>query len=273
MTLRPCAAYAPPRSSLHIIAESIYSYISRVIDHRLDTDHRWYIKDVRAHVCDHECLCARACVCARMSPSVNRYERVPGISIYTAPIDGYARACGCIGSMHTWMAWRVLTMRPLTSCVRVSMSARISRLRTGHSSYTHTHTHTRVCSRARADGMAVHCMRASATLSLSKAIDGIHTYMVFLFMIDTYISTSTRLEECINDACVLHKRAHVCVRLCARARVRDCLGARASAPTVRALFTSAWTACGSTRRRSPRRMRSTRTSARGTPRQSPRCGR
>ena len=114
-------------------------------------------------------------------------------------------------------------------------------------------------------------LRVSATLSLSKAIDVTHTYMVFLFMIDTYISTSTRLEECINDACVLHKRAHVSVRLCARASVRDCLGARASAPTVRALFTSAWTACGSTRRRSTIPMRSTRTSARGTPRQSSRC--
>ena len=33
-------------------------------------------------------------------------------------------------------------------------------------------------------------------------------------------------------------------------------------------FPSAWTACGSARRRSPRRMRSTRTSARGTPRES-----
>jgi hypothetical protein len=58
----------------------------------------------------------------------------------------------------------------------------------------------------------------------------------------------------------------------ARARVRAC----DSAPThprrhMRAHSRRRWTACGSARRRSPRRHRSTRTSAHGTRRVSPRC--
>ena len=64
---------------------------------------------------------------------------------------------------------------------------------------------------------------------------------------------------------------HVCVRVCARARVR--LGAHASAPKRASAFLSASTAGGSARRRSCRRRRSTRTSARGTPLVSPRCPR
>ena len=67
-----------------------------------------------------------------------------------------------------------------------------------------------------------------------------------------------------------------CVSVCVcaaseRARVRVRLGAHASAPTRASAFPPAWTAGGSARRHSPRRRRSTRTSARGTPRRSPRC--
>jgi hypothetical protein len=59
---------------------------------------------------------------------------------------------------------------------------------------------------------------------------------------------------------------------CGRAlRQRVCLGAHASTPNTCEPFPSASTACGSARRRSspPVRRRSTRTSARGTPRLSP----
>jgi hypothetical protein len=87
----------------------------------------------------------------------------------------------------------------------------------------------------------------------------------------SYIRAASYTDERIADAGPAHThartccvRAHACVRAIGRAHIR--------ADTCERL-PSAWTAGGSTRRRSTVRRRSTRTSARGTPRVSSRCTR
>ncbi len=79
------------------------------------------------------------------------------------------------------------------------------------------------------------------------------------------IHASAYMEERINDACLRTIRARVCVHMCARA----CACAHAYPRRKRASPSHRrWTACGSARRRSTKRRRLTRTSARGTPRLS-----
>jgi hypothetical protein len=91
----------------------------------------------------------------------------------------------------------------------------------------------------------------------------------------TYIDVCIYKEERMTDACVRHRRAHACDRLCWRVCACGFGRARILAEACEP-FPSASTACGSACRRSShasRRRRSTRTSARGTPRVSPRCSR
>jgi hypothetical protein len=67
MPLRPCTAYPQLRSSLfHYVLASVLWIIG------LNTDHRWYMQDLRAHVCGLKCLCV--CARARMSSK--------GLSLY-----------------------------------------------------------------------------------------------------------------------------------------------------------------------------------------------
>jgi hypothetical protein len=55
------ARFSTMNSALHIIAESIDSYVYVIIDRRLDTERGWCMQYFRgAHVCGHECLCLRA---------------------------------------------------------------------------------------------------------------------------------------------------------------------------------------------------------------------
>ena len=94
-------------------------------------------------------------------------------------------------------------------------------------------------------------MRASAALSLFKAIDATHAHMVFTIhntYIHIYIHSSGYITEWIADARLPHRRAHVCscVHVFVRASVCVWLGARVSAPNrASRFFPSAWTACGS----------------------------
>jgi hypothetical protein len=143
------------------------------------------------------------------------------------------------------------------------------------------HRCTDVWSRASGDGTAQHGMCASATLSLSeaKSMEHAHTFGIYRHnkcacLYPFCIHARSYMEDRTTDACAHRRRAHVlrwgeCVRACA-------LGCGFGCPHIRAepceLFPSAWTACGSPRRRSTAR-RSTRTSARGTPHRCRTCTR
>jgi hypothetical protein len=99
----------------------------------------------------------------------------------------------------------------------------------------------RVRSRAGADD-ALTRMCASAARSLRSAIDGTRTGVVYRYT----------MHPCARARVSVRAPTHPCRYMRAPSRRR-------------------WTACGSARRRSTMRRRSTRTSARGTPRLSSRC--
>jgi hypothetical protein len=112
-----------------------------------------------------------------------------------------------------------------------------------------------------------------ATRSLRKAIHRWNTHIHRIRILDACMHPHPCAAGCpdarVTDERPLHTRAHVlrpCGRVCAcaigRARIRADTSERVP---------PAWTAGGSARRRSKTRRRSTRTSARGTPRQSSRC--
>ncbi len=97
--------------------------------------------------------------------------------------------------------------------------------------------------------------------------------MVFIVTMNahSYIDAHSYMEDRITDACAHRRRARVlraCARACGCAFGRARIRAEPCEP-----LPSAWTACGSARRRSTRRRRSTPTSAHGTPRRSPRWSR
>jgi hypothetical protein len=75
------------------------------------------------------------------------------------------------------------------------------------------HRRIHVRSRVRGDDTALRC--------LYQAIHGTHTSIVSIYMInaDIYIHAYIYIEERITDACVRHRRAHVCVGVCARGSV------------------------------------------------------
>jgi hypothetical protein len=136
---------------------------------------------------------------------------------------------------------------------------------------------TRVCScvrvrsRAGAYDSLIRGTCVSATRCLRKAIHRwnthIHSVRIHNACMYLYPCAAGYTDARIADAGPPHTRIYV-VRPCARACVRVRLGIRAD--TCERL-PSAWTAGGSAHRRSTMRMRSTRTSAPGTPRVSPRC--
>jgi hypothetical protein len=122
----------------------------------------------------------------------------------------------------------------------------------------------RVRSRAGADDALMRGMFASATRSLRNAIDGTCTGRVYRYMMHAciYIHARSYTGERIADAGPPHTHAHV-LRPCARARVCVCDWAPTHPRRPCERVRSAWTACGSAGRRSSRRRRSARTSARG----------
>jgi hypothetical protein len=131
----------------------------------------------------------------------------------------------------------------------------------------------RVRSRAGADDALIRGMCVSAARSLCKAIHrwNTHIYSVCIPNACMYLypCASSYTDERIADAGPPHTRAHV-LRPSARVRVRVHSGAHASALTHASAFRRRRPRVARLGRRSTRRRRSTRTSARGTPRRSPR---
>jgi hypothetical protein len=129
------------------------------------------------------------------------------------------------------------------------------------------------CDRVRALTMRLcaACVRVRRALFVRPSIDGTRTGIVYVYMMHACVFIHARLATRMNGSPMRARRtrAHVlrpCARMCARAIGRP----RICADTCERL-PSASTAGGSARRRSTLRWRSTRTSARGTPRLSPRC--
>jgi hypothetical protein len=155
----------------------------------------------------------------------------------------YERACGCIASMYAYVRLRVPTMRPRTSRVCVYTSAGIYS-RSAHAIYIHVYIYI--------DVNPLRC----------------HVY-TFIYMIHACICihAPSYMDERIAR-CVPAPHTRPRVRPCSRSRL--CVWAHThSRRNVRA--PSAGVDRGSARRCSPMRRRSTRTSARGTPRRSAYC--
>ena len=118
------------------------------------------------------------------------------------------------------------------------------------------------------------CARVRRSLFMRPSRWNTHTHMVFFIVTmnaHSCIDAHSYTEDRITDACARHRRAHVCAHV--RARVGAGIGAHASAPNRASPSRRRGPRVASARRRSARRRRSTRTSARGTPRPSPRCPR
>jgi hypothetical protein len=125
------------------------------------------------------------------------------------------------------------------------------------------------CDRVRALTMREYaaCVRVRRAHFVRPSIDGTRTYTVHIYTMHACIYIHARLATQMTGlpkqgppptcARALRPRARVCA--CAIGRARICADTCERVP-------SAWTADGSARRRSTLRMRSTRTSARGTPR-------
>jgi hypothetical protein len=129
------------------------------------------------------------------------------------------------------------------------------------------HRYIHVCSRC-AEHTALHTACLQVRRSLFIPLSMYYTCMVFIYMINTYIyiyaGFSIKVYISISGSWC-NRYAPTCASMCACARLRVCLGAPISRRTLEH-FPSAWSVCGSARRRSSRRTRSTRTSTRGTPR-------
>jgi hypothetical protein len=127
------------------------------------------------------------------------------------------------------------------------------------------------CDRVRALTMreCAACVRVRRALFVRPSIDGTRTGIVYRCTMHACLYIHARLATPMNGSPMRsppHTRALVlrpCARVCAIGRPRIRAGTCERVP-------SAWTACGSARRRSRGRRRSTRTSAPGTPRPSPR---
>ncbi len=133
---------------------------------------------------------------------------------------------------------------------------------------------TIACDRVRALTMRSYaaCVRLRRALFVSPAIDGTRTGIVHRYMVHAWFYIHARPATPTNGSPMRARRTHApacCVRAHARVRVR--LGAHASAPTHASAFRRRRPRAASARRRSWVRRRSTRTSARGTPRVSSIC--
>jgi hypothetical protein len=177
---------------------------------------------------------------------------------------------------------RALTMRECAACVRVRRALFVRPSIDGTCTYTvyvygmynnsvcmytyiHTYIHTYVHTYL-LTFMCV-CMCASVTPSLCNPIDGTRRSIYYMYTPCMHVSLSMRVWLHGRTGRRCGPAAHTRPRAASvRARVCEC--AQLGRTHIRAdtceRVPSAWTACGSARRRSSRRRRSTRTSARGT---------
>jgi hypothetical protein len=124
----------------------------------------------------------------------------------------------------------------------------------------------RVRSRAGADDALLRGSRALFVQATHRWNTHMHSVCIPNACMQPYPCAAGYTAERIADARRTRARA-----ASKRARVRLRLGAHASGADTCERVPSAWTLRGSARRRSTMRRRSTRTSARGTPRRSKRC--
>jgi hypothetical protein len=126
------------------------------------------------------------------------------------------------------------------------------------------------CGAARCAQRHRRCACACAHVSALACVG--HFYVCAGYMLTYSIHLSVYVRIGRGYECV-HQCAMVTDRLCARALAGSCcgLGLNPKPSTVRALARRRGLSAASARRRSTRRRRSTPTSARGTPRGSPRC--